>query len=89
MTWVFNRSKGSFLVAGYIFHAAFNFWIVVLIIDATFVNGEFVVGEIDTTLLTLNSAVIIVTAVALIIVTKGRLGFPTSEKERESLSVQV
>jgi hypothetical protein len=53
------------------------------------VNGEFVVGEIDTTLLTLNSAIVVVTAVALLIVTKGRLGYPTSEKERKSLSVQV
>jgi membrane protease YdiL (CAAX protease family) len=89
MTWVFNRSKGSSLIAGYIFHAAFNFWTVVLIIDAAMVDGEFVVGEIDTTLLTLNSAVLIVTAVILTIVTKGRLGYPTSEKEREKLSVQV
>jgi membrane protease YdiL (CAAX protease family) len=89
MTWVFNRSKGSSLIAGYIFHAAFNFWTTVLIINAAFVNGEFVVGEIDTTLLTLNSAIVVVTAVALIIVTKGRLGYPTSEKERKSLSVQV
>ncbi len=89
MTWVFNRSKGSSLIAGYLFHAAFNFWSVVLFFDVAIINGEFVVGEIDATSMTLYSAVIIVSAVALLIVTKGRLGYPTSEKERESLSIQV
>jgi len=79
MTWVFNKSKGSSLIAGYIFHAAFNFWTVVLIIDAAFVNGEFVVGEIDSTLFALNIAMFFVTAVALIIVTKGRLGYQAEE----------
>jgi len=85
MTWVFNKSKGSSLIAGYFFHAAFNFWTVALIINAAFVDGEFVVGKIDSTLFGLNIAVFVGMAVAFIIVTKGQLGFQT-EKAVEAIA---
>jgi len=39
MTWVFNKSRGSSLIAGYLFHAATNLWIVLLLVEATFEEG--------------------------------------------------
>jgi len=87
MTWVFNKSKGSSLIAGYIFHAAFNFWTVALIINAAFIDGEFVVGKIDSTLFGLNIAVFVGMAVVFLIVTKGQLGLQT-EKAVDAIAAQ-
>jgi membrane protease YdiL (CAAX protease family) len=87
MTWAYNKSSHSSLIAGYIFHSAFNFWTVALLVDAEFVNGALVINSLDNTLFKLNGVVIALTAVDFIIATRGRLGYSTSGKERESLSV--
>ena len=75
MTWAFNRSSRSSLVAGYIFHSAFNFWTVALLVNAEFVNGSLVMNTLDSTLFKVNAVIIALAAVGFIIATKGRLGY--------------
>ena len=40
MTWLYNRSKASALVAGIIWHAAINFWAPVLLSDSSLVAAQ-------------------------------------------------
>jgi len=75
MTWAYNKSSHSSLIAGYIFHSAFNFWTAALLINAEFVNGNLVINSMDSNLFKLNGVVIALAAVGFIIATKGRLGY--------------
>lgn len=75
MTWAYNKGNHSSLVAGYIFHSAFNFWTVALLVNAEFVNGDLVINTLDSTLFKVNAVIIALTAVGFIIATKGRLGY--------------
>ena len=86
MTWVFNKSRGSSLIAGYIFHSAFNYWAVVLLVSASVVGTEFEFSStFDTTLLSINAVLIALTAVGFIVATKGKLGYePDGEMETGS-----
>lgn len=86
MTWVFNKSRGSSLIAGYIFHSAFNYWAVVLLVSASVVGTEFEFSStFDTTLLSINAVLIALTAVGFIVATKGKLGYePDTEMETGS-----
>ena len=80
MTWVFNKSRGSSLIAGYIFHSAFNFWMVALLVSATVQGGELgFASTFDTRLLTINALLVGLTAVVFIVVTRGELGKPSAE----------
>jgi membrane protease YdiL (CAAX protease family) len=84
MTWVFNKSRGSSLIAGYVFHSAFNYWTVVLLVNASVVGGEFEFAKtFDSTLLRINAVLIALTAIVFIVATKGRLGYKT-DGEMES-----
>jgi membrane protease YdiL (CAAX protease family) len=75
MTWVFNKSRGSSLIAGYIFHSAFNFWTVALLVSATIQGGELgFASTFDTRLLTINAVLVGLTAVGFIVATRGELG---------------
>jgi len=75
MTWVFNKSRGSSLIAGYIFHSAFNFWTVALLVSATVEGGELgFASTFDTRLLTINALLVGLTAVGFIVATRGELG---------------
>jgi hypothetical protein len=75
MTWVFNKSRGSSLIAGYIFHSAFNFWTVALLVTATVQGGELgFAPTFDTRLLTINAVLVGLTAVGFILATRGELG---------------
>jgi membrane protease YdiL (CAAX protease family) len=86
MTWVFNKSRGSSLIAGYIFHSAFNYWTVVLLVSASVVGGEFEFATtFDSTLLRINAFLIALTAIGFIVATKGKLGYePEGEMEAGS-----
>lgn len=75
MTWAFNKGGHSSLVAGYIFHSAFNFWTVALLTNAKFVNGDLVINTLDSSLFKINAIIIALAAVGFIIATKGRLGY--------------
>jgi hypothetical protein len=75
MTWVFNKSRGSSLIAGYIFHSAFNYWIVVLLVNASVVGRELeFASTFDHTLLQINAVLVGLTAVGFILATRGSLG---------------
>jgi len=75
MTWAYNKGGHSSLVAGFIFHTAFNFWTVALLINAEFVDGGLVVNTLDSTLFKLNAVILALAAIGFIIATKGRLGY--------------
>ncbi len=81
MTWVYNKSGGSSLISGYIFHSAFNFWTVVLMVDASVVNGNFVFETFNSSLFKIYAALVVLTAVGFIISTKGRLGKSDSDEQ--------
>ena len=84
MTWVFNKSRGSSLIAGYVFHSAFNYWTVVLLVNASVVGGEFEFAKtFDSTLLRINAVLIALTAIVFIVATNGKLGYKT-DGEMES-----
>jgi membrane protease YdiL (CAAX protease family) len=75
MTWVYNKSRGSSLLAGYLFHSAFNFWTVALLVASSAENGQLAfAATFDTRLLTINAVLIGLTAVGFIIATRGGLG---------------
>jgi membrane protease YdiL (CAAX protease family) len=86
MTWVFNKSRGSSLIAGYIFHSAFNYWTVVLLVSASAAGGELEFATtFDNTLLRINAILIALTAIGFIVATKGKLGYePEGEMETGS-----
>ncbi len=76
MTWVFNKSRGSSLIAGYVFHSAFNYWLVVLLISASVVGGDLEFATtFDNTLLRIYSVLIALTAIGFTVATKGKLGY--------------
>jgi membrane protease YdiL (CAAX protease family) len=72
MAWVYNRTGKSALIAGYLFHTAFNVWPFILLTDA--IPGE-PLPAFDTTLFIVNAAIVALVAVILVVVTKGRLGY--------------
>ena len=87
MTWVFNKSRGSSLIAGYIFHSAFNFWTVALLVSATVQGGELgFASTFDTRLLTINALLVGLTAVVFIVATRGQLGNTSAAEDGGSIS---
>ena len=76
MTWLYNRSKASALIAGIVWHAAINFWAPVLLSDSSLVaarEGTHLPTIVPALYLTVV-AVQVVAAVAAAGGTKGRLG---------------
>ncbi|MFN2150180.1 MAG: CPBP family intramembrane glutamic endopeptidase [Anaerolineales bacterium] len=77
MTWLYNKSEASALIAGIVWHAAIDFWAPILLSDSSLVaarEGTHLPTVAPNLYLTVL-AVQIVVAVVLIIVTKGRLGY--------------
>jgi membrane protease YdiL (CAAX protease family) len=71
MAWVYNRTGKSALIAGYLFHTAFNVWPFVLLSDA--VPGQ-ALPAFDTRLLIVNAVVVALAGASVALATKGRLG---------------
>ena len=83
MTWLFNKTGGSVLVAGVIWHLAVDTFSTTLLTGFTVTGmlaGE-VMPAVDLGLITLLAVVMSVLALALLIVTKGKLGFVTEEEK--------
>ena len=82
MTWLYNKSKASVLVAGIVWHAAINFWAPVLLSDSSLAAARegTHLPTIATNLYLTVLAVQVVAAFVLIFVTKGKLGY--SNKSR-------
>jgi membrane protease YdiL (CAAX protease family) len=72
MTWVYNKTNKSSLIAGYLFHAAFNTWPLVLLTNA--IPGE-PPPAFDMTLFIVAGVVVALAGVIVLVATKGTLGF--------------
>jgi membrane protease YdiL (CAAX protease family) len=76
MTWFYNKSKASALIAGIVWHASINFWAPVLLSDSSLVAAQegthlpTIVPTLYLTVLTVQ----VVGAIFLVIATKGKLG---------------
>ena len=83
MTWAYNKSSHSSLIAGYIFHSAFNFWTAAMLTSASFVDGSLEINSLDETLFRINAIVVALAAVGFIIATRGRLGYSARTDEAQ------
>ncbi|MGD8406795.1 MAG: CPBP family intramembrane metalloprotease [Anaerolineales bacterium] len=72
MTWTYNNTNKSSLIAGYLFHTMFNTWSLILLTNA--ILGESP-AAFDTTLFIVASVIVALAGVAVLVVTKGKLGF--------------
>jgi hypothetical protein len=81
MTWVYNKTRGSLLVGGFIYHNADNFWGVVLMTEVTMTAALQDAGSstLDIQLWKVGIAVAVLAAIGLVIATKGKLGFSESQ----------
>jgi membrane protease YdiL (CAAX protease family) len=82
MTWLYNKSKASALIAGIVWHAAIDFWAPILLSDSSLAaarEGTHLPTVAPNLYLTVL-AVQVVVAIILVFATKGKLGFnPESE----------
>jgi membrane protease YdiL (CAAX protease family) len=81
MLWIFNKTKGSTLLGGFLFHNSLNFWDNVLLTELTFsglIKGE-ALPQPDMRLFILEGVVATFVAIILLIATKGKLGYNTNE----------
>jgi membrane protease YdiL (CAAX protease family) len=81
MTWLYNRSKASALIAGIVWHAAINFWAPVLLSDSSLVAAQkgTHLPTIASALYMTVLAVQVLAAVILTIMTKGMLGYSNQQ----------
>jgi membrane protease YdiL (CAAX protease family) len=75
MTWAYNNTGKSSLIAGYLFHTAFNTWTLVLLTNV--IPGESSPPAFDTTLFIVVSVVVALAGVVVSVATKGQLGYRT------------
>ena len=78
MAWVYNKTRKSALIAGYLFHTAFNVWPFIILTNA--VPGE-PLPAFDTTLFIVNAAIVALAGVIVLILTKGQLGYTADARE--------
>ena len=79
MTWAYNKTGKSSLIAGYLFHTAFNTWPLVMLTNA--IPGE-PLPAFDSTLFIIAGVVVALAGVVVLILTKGQLGFAGEEYKR-------
>lgn len=81
MTWLYNKTKASALIAGIVWHAAINFWAPVLLSDSSLVAAQegTHLPTISPTLYLVVLGVQVVGAAILALVTKGKLGYSEGE----------
>jgi membrane protease YdiL (CAAX protease family) len=72
MTWAYNNTNKSSLIAGYLFHSAFNTWSLVLLTNA--IPGE-PLPAFDISLFMIVSLIVALSGVVVLVATKGKLGF--------------
>ena len=77
MTWLYNTSKASALIAGIVWHAAINFWAPIILSDSSLVAAQegTHLPTIAPALYMTVAGVLVVAAIILLIVTKGKLGY--------------
>jgi membrane protease YdiL (CAAX protease family) len=72
MTWVYNHTGKSSLIAGYLFHTAFNTWTLVLLTNV--IPGE-PTPPLDMTLFIVAGIVVALAGIGVAVATKGKLGY--------------
>jgi len=72
MTWVYNDTNKSSLIAGYLFHTAFNTWSLVLLTNA--IPGE-PLPVFDKPLFIVAAVIVALGGGVVLVATKGQLGF--------------
>ncbi len=75
MTWLYNKTKASVLVAGIIWHAATDFWAPMFLADFSIAAGSGGTVTVNQTLYAIVLVVLAFVAASLAIVTKGQLGY--------------
>jgi membrane protease YdiL (CAAX protease family) len=82
MTWIYNKTRSSLLLAGFIFHNADNFWGVTLVTEVTMTSAfqEAASPPLDLQLWGVSIAVGVLASLILLAATKGQLGF-SKDKE--------
>lgn len=76
MTWIYNKTNASGLVAGIGFHAAINFWAPILLSESSLTAAqEGTLPTITTNLYLIVLAVQVFAAGIVLIATKGKLGY--------------
>lgn len=85
MTWLYNKTNASALIAGIVWHAAINFWAPVLLSDSSLVAAQegTHLPTIEPGLYLTVLAVQVVGAAILVIVTKAKLGLVSKDKAKE------
>jgi len=78
MTWIYNNTGKSSLIAGYLVHAMFNTWPVVFLTNV--VPGE-PFPAFDVVLFRVAPVVMALAATTLVLVTRGRLGYSARDEE--------
>ena len=89
MTWLYNKTNASALIAGIVWHAATNFWAPILLSDSSLEAARqgTHLPTIEPSLYVTVLAVQVIGAIALTLATRGRLGFGatlTREKRTEN-----
>ena len=76
MTWIYNKTRGSALIAGIVWHAGINFWAPVLLSDSSLAAARDggTLPTIESRLYVTAIVVQAVLAMTLVIVTQARLG---------------
>ena len=79
MTWLYNKTQKSALIAGVVWHAATNFWAPIILSDSSLVaarEGTHLPTIVPRLYLSVT-AVLVVAAGLLVIATRGKLGLET------------
>ena len=81
MTWLYNKSRASALIAGIVWHASGDFWAPILLSDGSLVAARegTALPAISPTLYGIVLGVLVVGAIILIVLTKGSLGYAVTE----------
>jgi membrane protease YdiL (CAAX protease family) len=82
MTWAYNNTNKSSLIAGYLFHTAFNTWSLVLLTNA--IPGESL-PAFDKTLFIAAGVAVALAAVVVLVATKRQLGFQSELENQHCL----
>ncbi len=81
MTWLYNKTQKSALIAGVVWHASTDFWAPIILSDSSLVAAQegTHLPTIPPSLYLTVATVLAVSAGIVVIATKGRLGFEKSE----------
>jgi len=86
MTWLYNKSKASALIAGIVWHAAIDFWAPILLSDSSLAAARkgTHLPTVAPNLYLMVLAVQVVAAIILVFATKGKLGFNPGDETGEA-----